>query len=73
MREFTGLVPTYFDGPVIFFRLCFSLFPKEIRFPVKKKKKKKRRRKKKLCRGAAGAEEKNIFYYFFFFDFFFGK
>ena len=63
-----GPPPPYFDGPVNFFRNFFSLFPKEIRFPVgKKKKRRRRRRKKKWCQGAAGAEEKEKIYFFYLF------
>ena len=69
-----------FSGPPLFRWTCdffdfFSLFPKEIHFPIEKKKKRRRRRRKiKWRRGAAGAEGKNIFFFFyFFFDFFFWK
>ena len=61
--------PPYFDGPVNFFRFFFSLFPKEIRFPVEKKKKEAPQApEKKNDAEAPQAPRKkiHIFFYIFF-------
>ena len=75
MRVFTGLVPPYFDGPVNFFRFFFSLFPKEIRFPVGKKKEAPQAPEKKNDAEALQAPRGKIYTFFFdfFFNFFFEK
>ena len=52
--------PPYFDGPANF--ILFSLFPKEIHFPIGKKKKSK----KKMTSRRRRRRGKKIFFFFFF-------
>ena len=67
------MVPPLFCGPVIFFRFFFSLFPKEIRFPVEKKRGAEKKNNDAEAPQAPRKKNTYIFFIFFFFDFFFGK